>query len=145
MSVPEGSASEVLMIRLGESGPGFPAPEEAMRLLNEQSTNSPHKLALLPTRMKPAARAEGSRILLEAGGTVLADAQIVRVDARRDFAPEMREQWAASGVADAKAWVILKGLQTIDRPLAEMADTADGKPLDRTVGNRQFRWMRLKA
>ncbi len=138
----ERAPDEVLLIRLGESGAGFPAAEEAVRILLEQTTTSPHKLAILPTRVKPAARAEGGPILLEANGKALAEAVIVRVDARPDFAPEMREQWTKSGLTDSKAWVIIKQFKVIDKPLEEVAVTADGKGIDRTVGNRQFRWMK---
>lgn len=133
---------EILLIRLGESSPGFPAAEEAVRILQHQCSTSPHKLALLPTRVKPAARAEGGPVMLEAGGKALAEAMIVRVDARPDFAPEMREQWSQAGLKESKGWVIIKGFAIIDRPLEEVAVTSDGKGLDRTVGNRQFRWMR---
>lgn len=138
------NANEVLLIRLGESGPGFPPAADAIRILKEQTETSPHKLALLPTRVKPAQRAEGGPILLESEGKALAEATIVRVDARKDFAPEMREQWAQAGLTDSKAWVIIKSFQVIDRPLDEIAETADGKPIERTVGNRQFRWMKRK-
>lgn len=134
--------NEILLIRLGESSPGFPDAEEAVRILQHQCTTSPHKLALLPTRVKPAARAEGGPLMLEAGGKALAEAVIVRVDARADFAPEMRDQWVQAGVKDSKGWVIIKNFQVIDRPLDEVAVTSDGKGIDRTVGNRQFRWMR---
>lgn len=140
----EAQDEEVLLIRLGESGKGFPAAEEAVRILVDQTTNSPHKLAMLPTRVKPAARAEGGPILLESDGKALAEARIVRVDARPDFGPEMKEQWEKAGVEEAKAWVIVKGFHVVDKPLEEVAETADGKALDRTVGNRQFRWMRWK-
>ncbi len=136
--------NEILLIRLGESGPGFPPPAEAVRILMEQTATSPHKLALLPTRVKPAARAEGGPILLESEGKALAEAMIVRVDARRDFAPELREQWSKAGLEDSKAWVIVKGFKLVDQPLEEVAETADGKSIDRTVGNRQFRWMKRK-
>jgi len=136
--------NEVLLIRLGESGPGFPAAADAVRILEEQTTTSPHKLALLPTRVKPAARAEGGPILLESEGKALAEAVIVRVDARKDFGPEMREQWTKAGLEDSKAWVIVKGFKRVDLPLDDVAETADGKPLDRTVGNRQFRWKKRK-
>lgn len=135
-------SSEILLIRLGESSPGFPAAEEAVKILAHQTETSPHKLALLPTRVKPAARAEGGPVMLEAGGKALAEAIIVRVDARADFAPEMREQWTAAGLPESKAWVILKGFHVIDKPLDDVVETADGKAIDRTVGNRQFRWMR---
>ena len=135
-------SSEILLIRLGESSPGFPAAEEAVKILVHQTSTSPHKLALLPTRVKPAARAEGGPVMLEAGGKALAEAIIVRVDARADFAPEMREQWTATGLTESKAWVILKGFTVIDQPLDDVVETADGKGIDRTVGNRQFRWMR---
>lgn len=135
---------EVLLIRLGESGPGFPPAEKAIEILGDQTTNSPHKLALLPTRVKPAARAEGGPILLEANGQALAEAMIVRVDARKDFGPEMKEQWAKAGLTESKSWVIIKGFKAVNKPLEEVAETADGKGLDRTVGNRQFRWMKRK-
>lgn len=138
----ERAPDEVLLIRLGESAPGFPAAEEAVRILLEQTTTSPHKLALLPTRVKPAARAEGGPIIIEAGGKALAEAVIVRVDARPDFAPEMRDQWTKAGLTESKAWVIIKQFKVIDKPLEEVVVTADGKGLDRTVGNRQFRWMK---
>ena len=134
-------SSEILLIRLGESSPGFPIAEEAVKILVHQTTTSPHKLALLPTRVKPAARAEGGPVVLEADGKALAEAIIVRVDARADFAPEMREQWTATGLTESKAWVILKGFRVIDLPLDDVLETADGKGIDRTVGNRQFRWM----
>jgi hypothetical protein len=137
--------NEVLLIRLGESGPGFPAIPEAIRILSEQTSTSPHKLALLPTRVKPAARAEGGPILLESEGKAVAEATIVRVDARSDFGPEMREQWAQAGLTDSKGWVIIKAFKVVDRPLEEVAETSDGKAIDRTVGNRQFRWMKRKA
>lgn len=138
----ERAPDEVLLIRLGESAAGFPAAEEAVRILLEQTTSSPHKLALLPTRVKPAARAEGGPILIEANGKALAEGVIVRVDARPDFAPEMRDQWTKAGLTESKAWVIVKQFKVIDKPLEEVAVTADGKGLDRTVGNRQFRWMK---
>lgn len=134
-------SSEILLIRLGESSPGFPTAEEAVKILVHQTSTSPHKLALLPTRVKPAARAEGGPVVLEAEGKALAEALIVRVDARADFAPEMREQWIATGLTESKAWVILKGFRVIDLPLDDVLETADGKAIDRTVGNRQFRWM----
>lgn len=134
-------SSEILLIRLGESSPGFPTSEEAVKILVHQTSTSPHKLALLPTRVKPAARAEGGPVVLEADGKALAEALIVRVDARADFAPEMREQWIATGLTESKAWVILKGFRVIDLPLDDVLETADGKAIDRTVGNRQFRWM----
>lgn len=134
-------SSEILLIRLGESSPGFPTAEEAVKILVHQTSTSPHKLALLPTRVKPAARAEGGPVVLEAEGKALAEAIIVRVDARADFAPEMREQWTATGLTESKAWVILKGFHVIDQPLEDVLETADGKGIDRTVGNRQFRWM----
>src|SRR5688500_16390032 len=104
----ERAPDEVLLIRLGESAAGFPAAEEAVRILLEQTTSSPHKLALLPTRVKPAARAEGGPILIEANGKALAEGVIVRVDARPDFAPEMRDQWTKAGLTESKAWVIVK-------------------------------------
>ena len=134
-------SSEILLIRLGESSPGFPIAEEAVKILVHQTTTSPHKLALLPTRVKPAARAEGGPVVLEADGKALAEAIIVRVDARADFAPEMREPWTATGLTESKAWVILMGFRVIDLPLDDVLETADGKGIDRTVGNRQFRWM----
>jgi len=134
-------SSEILLIRLGESSPGFPVAEDAVKILVHQTSTSPHKLALLPTRVKPAARAEGGPVVLEADGKALAEALIVRVDARADFAPEMREQWLATGLTESKAWVILKGFRVIDQPLDDVLETADGKAIDRTVGNRQFRWM----
>jgi hypothetical protein len=138
------ASNEVLMIRLKESGEGFPDPAVAMKILEEQTATSPHRLAMLPTRVKPAARAEGGPILLEADGTALAEATIVRVDARKDFAPELREQWVAAGLGDSKAWVIVKNFKRVDQPLDSVAETSDGKSLDRTVGNRQFRWMKRK-
>ena len=143
---PDASAdsNEVLLVRLGESGDGFPAPPEAVRILLEQTSTSPHKLALLPTRVKPAARAEGGPIFLESEGKVLAEATIVRVDARKDFAPEMREQWVKAGIEESKAWVIVKNFRVVDKPLEDVAETSDGKAIDRTVGNRQFRWMKRK-
>lgn len=134
--------SEILLVRLGESSPGFPAPTEAVRILLSQCATSPHKLALLPTRVKPAARAEGGPVMLEAEGKALAEAVIVRVDARPDFAPEMREEWLKAGLTESKGWVIIKGFTVIDKPLDEVVETADGKGIDRTVGNRQFRWMK---
>ena len=137
--------NDVLLVRLGESAPGFPEPAEAVRILLNQCATSPHKLALLPTRVKPAARAEGGPVMLEAEGKALAEAMIVRVDARPDFAPEMKEEWAAAGLKESKGWVIIKGFTVIDRPLEEVVETADGKAIDRTVGNRQFRWMRRVA
>ncbi|HVO29327.1 MAG TPA: hypothetical protein VMV18_01270, partial [bacterium] len=115
--------NEVLLIRLGESGPGFPAAAEAVRILQEQTTNSPHKLGLLPTRVKPAARAEGGVVMLESEGKALAEMTVVRVDARKDFGPEMKEQWAKAGLADSKAWVIVKNLVIIDKPLDDVAET----------------------
>lgn len=140
----QAGSDEVLLIRLGEAAEGFPGPAEAVRILAEQTATSPHKLALLPTRVKPAARAEGGHIILESEGKALAEATIVRVDARKDFAPELREQWAAAGLTDSKAWVIIKGFVTLDQPIEEVAETSDGKAIDRTVGNRQFRWMKRK-
>jgi hypothetical protein len=134
--------NDVLLIRLGESGPGFPPPADAVRILVEQTTTSPHKLALLPTRVKPAARAKGGTIVLESEGKALAEAVIVDVDARSGFGPEMREQWEKAGLTGSKAWVIVKGFKVLDKPLEEVAQTADGKAIDRTVGNRQFRWMK---
>src|SRR5438874_13492762 len=92
---------ELLLIRLGESASGFPSADDAVRILTEQTATSPHKLALLPTRVKPAARAEGGPILLEAGGKALAEALIVKVDARSGFGPEMKEQWAKAGLTDS--------------------------------------------
>lgn len=142
MADPTTDPSEILLVRLGESSPGFPAPEEAVRILLSQCATSPHKLALLPTRVKPAARAEGGPVMLEAQGKALAEATIVRVDARPDFAPEMRDEWIKAGLTESKGWVIIKGFTVIDRPLDEVVETADGKGIDRTVGNRQFRWMK---
>ena len=142
MADPATETPEILLVRLGESAPGFPAPEEAVRILLNQCATSPHKLALLPTRVKPAARAEGGPVMLEAQGKALAEAMIVRVDARPDFAPEMREEWLKAGLTESKGWVIIKGFSVIDRPLEEVVETADGKGIDRTVGNRQFRWMK---
>ena len=142
MAEPTTDSPEILLVRLGESSPGFPAATEAVRILLNQCATSPHKLALLPTRVKPAARAEGGPVMLEAEGKALAEAMIVRVDARPDFAPEMREEWVKAGLTESKGWVIIKGFTVIDKPLDEVVETADGKGIDRTVGNRQFRWMK---
>src|SRR5436309_2483033 len=118
-SIDDPSLQEILLIRLGESAPGFPTTEQALQILESQTTSSPHKLAMLPTRVKPAARAEGGPILLEADGKALAELEIVRVEARKDFGPEMKEEWAKAGLSDSKSWVIVKGFKRIDKPLHE--------------------------
>ena len=54
------------------------------------------------------------------------------------------EQWTKAGLTESKAWVVIKGFKVVDLPLEEVAETSDGKAIDRTVGNRQFRWMKRK-